>query len=197
MFNEEELKIVKEKALENHIPIIMDDTLEKIEEILKEEKPKRILEIGTAVGYSATMFAKYTDEDCIIDTIEIDEERAKEAKENIEKIGVADRINIMVGNAVDILPTISQEYDIVFIDAAKGKYPVFLENAIRLIKNGGLILADNILYKGYVMSDYNKHKQRTAVRHLREYIQEITENEELESEILKIGDGLAITRVIK
>lgn len=197
MFNEEELKIVKEKALENHIPIIMDDTLEKIEEILKEEKPKRILEIGTAVGYSATMFAKYTDEDCIIDTIEIDEERAKEAKENIEKIGVADRINIMVGNAVDILPTISQEYDIVFIDAAKGKYPVFLENAIRLIKNGGLILADNILYKGYVMSDYNKHKQRTAVRHLREYIQEITENEKLESEILEIGDGLAITKVIK
>lgn len=197
MFNEEELKIVKEKALENHIPIIMDDTLEKIEEILKEEKPKRILEIGTAVGYSATMFAKYTDEDCIIDTIEIDEERAKEAKENIEKIGVTDRINIMVGNAVDILPTISQEYDIVFIDAAKGKYPVFLENAIRLIKNGGLILADNILYKGYVMSDYNKHKQRTAVRHLREYIQEITENEKLESEILEIGDGLAITRVIK
>ena len=197
MFNEEELKIVKENALENHIPIIMDDTLEKIEEILKEEKPKRILEIGTAVGYSATMFAKYTDEDCIIDTIEIDEERAKEAKENIEKIGVADRINIMVGNAVDILPTISQEYDIVFIDAAKGKYPVFLENAIRLIKNGGLILADNILYKGYVMSDYNKHKQRTAVRHLREYIQEITENEKLESEILEIGDGLAITSVIK
>lgn len=197
MFNEEELKIVKEKALENHIPIIMDDTLEKIEEILKEEKPKRILEIGTAVGYSATMFAKYTDEDCIIDTIEIDEERAKEAKENIEKIGVADRINIMVGNAVDILPTISQEYDIVFIDAAKGKYPAFLENAIRLIKNGGLILADNILYKGYVMSDYNKHKQRTAVRHLREYIQEITEDEKLESEILEIGDGLAITRVIK
>ena len=197
MFNEEELKIVKEKALENHIPIIMDDTLEKIEEILKEEKPKRILEIGTAVGYSATMFAKYTDEDCIIDTIEIDEERAKEAKENIETIGVADRINIMVGNAVDILPTISQEYDIVFIDAAKGKYPVFLENAIRLIKYGGLILADNILYKGYVMSDYNKHKQRTAVRHLREYIQEITENEKLESEILEIGDGLAITRVIK
>ena len=197
MFNEEELKIVKEKALENHIPIIMDDTLEKIEEILKEEKPKRILEIGTAVGYSATMFAKYTDEDCIIDTIEIDEERAKEAKENREKIGVANRINIIVGNAVDILPTISQEYDIVFIDAAKGKYPVFLENAIRLIKNDGLILADNILYKGYVMSDYNKHKQRTAVRHLREYIQEITENEKLESEILEIGDGLAITRVIK
>lgn len=197
MFNEEELKKVKEKALENHIPILMDDTLEKIEEILQEEKPKRILEIGTAVGYSASMFAKSTDEDCIIDTIEIDEERAKEAEENIKKIGVAERINIMVGNAVDILPTLTSTYDIVFIDAAKGKYPRFLENAIRLIKDGGIILADNILYKGYVMSDYNAHKQRTAVRHLREYIKEITENDKCESEILEIGDGLAITKVRK
>ena len=197
MFNEEELKKVKEKALDNHIPILMDDTLEKIEEILQEEKPKRILEIGTAVGYSASMFAKSTDEDCIIDTIEIDEERAKEAEENIKKIGVAERINIMVGNAVDILPTLTNAYDIVFIDAAKGKYPIFLENAIRLIKDGGIILADNILYKGYVMSDYNAHKQRTAVRHLREYIKEITENDKCESEILEIGDGLAITKVRK
>ena len=197
MFNEEELKKVKEKALENHIPILMDDTLEKIEEILQEEKPKRILERGTAVGYSASMFAKSTDEDCIIDTIEIDEERAKEAEENIKKIGVAERINIMVGNAVDILPTLTNAYDIVFIDAAKGKYPIFLENAIRLIKDGGIILADNILYKGYVMSDYNAHKQRTAVRHLREYIKEITENDKCESEILEIGDGLAITKVRK
>ncbi len=197
MFNEEELKKVKEKALENHIPILMDDTLEKIEEILQKEKPKRILEIGTAVGYSASMFAKSTEDDCIIDTIEIDEERAKEAKENIKKIGVAERINIMVGNAVDILPTLTSTYDIVFIDAAKGKYPIFLENAIRLIKDGGIILADNILYKGYVMSDYNAHKQRTAVRHLREYIKEITENDKCESEILEIGDGLAITKVRK
>ncbi len=197
MFNEEELKKVKEKALENHIPILMDDTLEKIEEILQKEKPKRILEIGTAVGYSASMFAKSTEDDCIIDTIEIDEERAKEAEENINKIGVAERINIMVGNAVDILPTLTNTYDIVFIDAAKGKYPIFLENAIRLIKDGGTILADNILYKGYVMSDYNAHKQRTAVRHLREYIKEITENDKCESEILEIGDGLAITKVRK
>lgn len=197
MFNEEELKIVKERALENHIPILMDDTMEKIEEILKKEKPKRILEIGTAVGYSASMFAKNTDEDCIIDTIEISEERAKEAQENIEKIGVKERINIYIGNAVETLPTMNNEYDIVFIDAAKGKYPIFLEHAIRMIKNEGLILADNILYKGYVMSDYNEHKQRTAVRHLREYIKEITENDKCESEILEVGDGLAITRVRK
>lgn len=197
MFNVEVFEEVKEKALENHIPIIMDDTLEVIQKVLKEVKPKRILEIGTAVGYSASCFARYTDEDCIIDTIELDEERGKEAIENTKNIGVSDRINIMIGNAVDILPSLNNEYDIVFIDAAKSKYSIFLEEGKRLIKNGGVILADNILYKGYVMSDYNKHKQRTAVRHLREYIKEVTENENLETEILEVGDGLAITKVSK
>lgn len=193
--NEKELEIVKRKALEDYIPIIMDDTLEKIKEILENENPNRILEIGTAVGYSASQFARYTDEKCKIDTIEIDEERAKEAKENIKKIGFEDRINVIVGNAVDIIPTLTNKYDIVFIDAAKGKYPIFLEESLKLLNRGGLILADNILYKGYVMSDYNKHKQRTAVRHLREYIKEITENDNFETEILEIGDGLSITRV--
>jgi len=196
MFNEQEFEIVKERALENHIPIIMDDTLEKIKEILETEKPKKILEIGTAVGYSASCFVRYA-ENVVVDTIELDEERAKEAIENVKKIGVSENINIMIGNAVEILPTLSGEYDIVFIDAAKSKYSIFLEEGIRLIRDGGLILADNVLYKGYVMSDYNKHKQRTAVRHLREYIKEVTENPNLETEILEIGDGLAITRVTK
>ncbi len=195
--NQEALDKLKKEALENHIPIIMDDTLEKIEEIIKKEKPKRILEIGTAVGYSASCFAKASNEECIIDTIELDEERAKQAIENINNIGFGSRINVIVGNAVDILPTINNSYDIIFIDANKGKYPFFLQEGIRLCKDKGLILADNILYKGYVMSDYNKHKQRTAVRHLREYIDLIKNNKNLESEILEIGDGLAITRVNK
>ena len=196
MFNEKEFEIVKERALENHVPIIMDDTLEVIREILEKENPKRILEIGTAVGYSASCFVKYA-KDAIVDTIELDEVRAQEAIENVKKIGVDNNIKIMVGNAVDILPTLNGEYDLVFIDAAKSKYSIFLSEGIRLIRNGGIILADNVLYKGYVMSDYNKHKQRTAVRHLREYIKEVTENPNLETEILEVGDGLAITRVSK
>ena len=197
MFNEDELDVVKKRALENHIPIIMDDTLEVIANILEKEKPKRILEIGTAVGYSASCFAKHTSDECIIDTIELDEERVKEADENIKKIGVENRINIILGNAVEILPTLNNEYDIIFIDANKGKYPIFLKEGIRLSHNGSIIFADNILYKGYVMSDYNKHKQRTAVRHLREYIQEAKENEMLDTEILEVGDGLAISIVKK
>ena len=89
----------------------------------------------------------------------------------------------------------NNKYDIIFIDAAKGKYPIFLNESLKLINKNGLILADNILYKGYVMSDYNKHKQRTAVNHLREYIKEITENPDFESKILEVGDGLSITRI--
>ena len=185
---------IKQKALEEHIPIIMDDTLEVIAKILEENKPKRILEIGTAVGYSAICFSKYLAENGRIDTIERDEERILEAKKNIKEMNLEDVIQIYEGDAVEVLPTLNEKYDMVFIDAAKGKYPFFLAQALRLLDENGIIFADNILYKGYVMSDYNKHKQRTAVRNLREYIKEVTENENLETEILEVGDGLAITR---
>ena len=194
--NKEELEKIKQKALEEHIPIIMDDTLEVVDRILKEVQPKRILEIGTAVGYSAMCFSEYLQGDGKIDTIERDEERIAEAKVNIKNVGVEDKINIYEGDAVEILPTLNEKYDVVFIDAAKGKYPFFLKEALRMIKPTGVILADNILYKGSVMSDYNKHKQRTAVRNLREYIKEVTENPNIETEILEVGDGLAVSKII-
>ena len=193
--NKEELEIIKQKALEEHIPIIMDDTLEVIEKELKANPPKRILEIGAAVGYSAMCFSEFLAKDGVIDTIERDEERIKEAKENFKKVGVEDKINLYEGDAVEILPTLNKKYDMVFIDAAKGKYPFFLKESLRMINDNGIIFADNILYKGYVMSDYNKHKQRTAVRNLREYIKEVSENSNLETEILEVGDGLAISRI--
>ena len=195
MMNKEELLKIKEKALENHIPIIMDDTLEYIYKLYKSKPISTILEIGTAVGYSAICFTEILKEDGFIDTIERDEERIVEAKENIRLAEVEDKINIISGDAVEILPGIDKKYDMVFIDAAKGKYPFFLKEALRMLKDDGIILADNILYKGYVMSDYNKHKQRTAVRNLREYIKEVTENPNLETEILEIGDGLAVSKL--
>ena len=195
--NKQELERIKQKALEEHIPIIMDDTLEVIAKYLKEMKPKRILEIGTAVGYSAMCFSEYLDENGITDTIERDEERIKEAKVNIKNVEVEDKINIYEGDAIEVLPTLNEKYDAVFIDAAKGKYPFFLKESLRMIKDNGIIFADNILYKGYVLSDYNKHKQRTAVRNLREYIKEVSENPDLETEILEVGDGLAISKIKK
>lgn len=191
--NKNELMIIKEKALKNHIPIIMDDTLEVIAEILIKVKPKKILEIGAAVGYSAMCFSEYLQDGGSIDTIERDEERIEEAKHNFVKVGVQDKIHLYEGDAVEILPTLDGKYDVVFIDAAKGKYPFFLEQALRMLNNKGVIIADNVLYKGYVMSDYNKHKQRTAVRNLREYIARVNEDANLDTEILEVGDGLAIS----
>ena len=194
---EDNLQKIKKKALEEHIPIIMDDTLSEIEKRMKKERPDKILEIGTAVGYSAICFSKLLKPNGKIDTIERDEERVKEAKKNIKKMELEDKINIYVGDAVEILPNLDEKYDMIFIDAAKGKYPFFLAEALRLLAPNGTIFADNILYKGYVMSDYNKHKQRTAVRNLREYISEVTDNPLLNTEILEVGDGLAITKINK
>ena len=192
--NKGELVKIKEKALEEHIPIIMDDTLEVISKELMKKRPKKILEIGTAVGYSAICFSEFLQDNGIIDTIERDVERVKEARENIKKAEVEDKINIIEGDAVEILPTLENIYDVVFIDASKGKYPFFLKEALRMLDIKGIIFADNVLYKGYVMSDYNKHKQRTAVRNLREFLGELQENKELETKILEVGDGLAIAK---
>ena len=192
--NKIELEIIKKKALEDHIPIIMDDTLEVIERELTKLKPKRLLEIGTAVGYSAICFTEFLAEDGVIDTIEREHDRVAQARENIKKAEVEDKINIIEGDAVEILPTLDNKYDAIFIDASKGKYPFFLKETLRMLADNGIILADNVLYKGYVMSDYNKHKQRTAVRNLREFLAELQQNEELETEILEVGDGLAIAR---
>ena len=192
-----ELEKIKQKALEEHIPIIMDETLEVIEKYLSKNKPNRILEIGTAVGYSAICFTEFLAPGGIIDTIEREKERVEEAKINIKLAEVEDMINIYEGDAIDILPTLNNKYDVVFIDAAKGKYPFFLKESLRLLDDKGVIFADNILYKGYVMSDYNKHKQRTAVNHLREYIKLVTEDENLNTEILEVGDGLGITVKVK
>ena len=197
MMNNDRIAIIKKEALESHIPIIMDETLDVISKILKEIKPTKILEIGTAVGYSAICFSKYLNEFGTIDTIERDEERAKEAKRNIKALNLEKQINVIQGDAVEILKTLQGKYEVIFIDAAKGKYPIFLQEAIRLLSEKGIILADNILYKGYTLSNYNKHKQRTAVKGLREYLKLLEQNEKLETEILRVGDGLALTKFRK
>ena len=192
--NKIQLAKIKQKALEAHIPIIMDDTLAVIKEELTKSKPSKILEIGTAVGYSAICFTEFLTDGGSIDTIEREADRVIEARENIIKAEVQDKINIIEGDAVEILPTLPGEYDVVFIDASKGKYPFFLKESLRMLAPKGIIFADNVLYKGYVLSDYNKHKQRTAVRNLREFLSELQSNEMLETKVLEVGDGLAIAK---
>ena len=195
MANYELLDEIKKFGRENKIPILLDESLEYITNILSEIKPFRILEIGTAIGFSAISFSKYLAQDGRIDTIEIESLRVEQALQNIEKVGVQDKVRVIEGDALDILPYLTEKYDIIFIDAAKGKYNEFFQHAMRLCKKGGYIIADNVLYKGMVQSDYNKHKQRTAVNKLRIFIDSVLNNQKLDAKLLDIGDGLIIARL--
>jgi len=190
------LEEIEKYGRENKIPILLDESLEYIENILKALTPNRILEIGTAIGFSTICFSKYLKAGGRIDTIEIESLRVEQAMENIKKVGVEDKIRVLEGDALDILPYLEEKYDFIFIDAAKGKYNEFFKEALRLISKDGIIIADNVLYKGMVMSDYNKHKQRSAVNKLREFIKSVQENQTLESKLLEIGDGLLICKKI-
>lgn len=195
MVNYDLLDEIEKFGRENKIPILLDDSLEYITNMLNEIKPYRLLEIGTAIGFSAISFSKYLKDGGRIDTIEIESLRVEQALENIEKVGVQDKIRVLEGDALDVLPYLQEEYDVIFIDAAKGKYNEFFEHAMRLCKKGGYIIADNVLYKGMVQSDYNKHKQRTAVNKLRTFIDSVLNNEKLDAKLLDIGDGLIIAKM--
>lgn len=200
MDKEEILKVIKQEALDNHVPIIEDDSLEYIENILKEAKPNKILEVGTAVGYSAIHFSKYLiGENAKVKTMEIKENMYNKAMENIAKMGLEEKIEVILTDAGEYMKQIPTEekYDVIFIDAAKGQYLVYLEEAIRLSHIGTIIIADNMLYRGRTLSDYNEHKHRTATNRLREYLEIMKEDPRLESELIMVGDGLAVSKVIK
>ena len=200
MEKQEILKNIKQEALENHVPILQDISLDFILLILKLAKPNKILEIGTAVGYSAIQFSKYLDgENPKIKTIEKNETMYNKAVENIKKMELEDKIEVIHDDAINYLKALdeSDTYDVIFIDAAKGQYLVFLEEATRLVKNKGIIIADNVYFKGRVLSDYNEHKYRTATNRLREYIKIVKEDKRYDTTIFDIGDGVSISFVNK
>lgn len=200
MNKDEILESIKKEALENHVPIVEDEPLNLIKTIMKIKRPNKVLEIGTAVGYSAINFSKYLyGENAKIKTIEIKEKMYNKANQNISDMDLNDKIEVILADAGEYLKTIPDEeqYDMVFIDAAKGQYLVYLEEAIRLTKIGGIIIADNMLYRGRTLSDYNEHKHRTATNRLREYLTIMNEDERIDSTLIKIGDGLAISIVVK
>lgn len=197
--DETKLNKIKEEALANYVPILRDETMKIIEKHLDSIKPKKILELGTAVGYSAIKFARHLSEKGTIDTIERNEKRYETAIKNVKKMQLENVINIIFGDATEVMKNMQDEnvYDIIFIDAAKGQYINFFNEARRLIKDKGYIIADNVLFHGLVNSDYNEHRNRTAVTRLREFLKIIKEDEKLESKIYDIEDGLAIIKVNK
>lgn len=188
------LKELEEYAQANHVPIVPPETAAFLKVLVGLYQPKRILEAGTAIGYSAMIMAGAMGEQGILDTIEIDEDMADQARKNINRMGMEHRIRILGGDALEVMQCLTSPYDMIFLDAAKGQYTEYLPEAMRLLKNGGVLISDNVLYKGLVtINGPVAHKHRTITMKLRDYLFEICHDDRLQTAIIPIGDGMAVS----
>ncbi len=186
---------LEKEALENDVPIIRKDTQSLMKFLLTLHHPKRILEVGCAVGFSALLMAEYSDDDTVITTIEKFEKRIPVARSNFEKFDRNKKITLLEGDAADILRDLDEQYDFIFMDAAKGQYLNFLPDCKRLLRKGGLLLSDNVLQDGDVMESRFAvtRRNRTIHERMRDYLFAIKHDSELESVILTVGDGMAMS----
>lgn len=187
------LKEMEEYAEVNHVPIVQPEVAKMLEVLIKMHKPTKILEVGTAIGYSAMILAQASKGAEII-SIERRSDRVKEAKEFIDRANLEKQINIIEGDAEEVLTTIDEKFDMIFIDAAKGQYMNFLELSLDKLKPGGVLISDNVLYKGMIASDeYVVRRKKTIVKRMRTYIDYINNKEEFTTCVIPIGDGVAIS----
>lgn len=190
-----ELGEIYRQAVSDGVPVIRPETRELLKTQLLITQPKRVLEIGTAVGYSALSMLQYMPDDAHITTIELSVERVQEAKENIRKLNKQDAITVIQGDAAEVLKTLDESFDFAFVDAAKGQYITYLPEVMRLVRAGGLIVSDNILQEGEVLESHFTVAKRDRTIHdrMRSYIYELCNNKQLETSILSVGDGVALS----
>lgn len=186
---------IRREAEENGIPIIRQETGELIKLLLMMNQPEKILEIGSAIGFSAIFMSRFLSDEGHITTIENYEPRIKQAKENIKKAGEERRITLLAGDALEILPTLQERYDFIFMDAAKGQYGNFLQPAIRLLEEDGILLCDNVLQDGDILESRFAvtRRNRTIHTRMREYLYELKHHPELETAVLNVGDGVSLS----
>ena len=183
-------KQMEDFAKENKVPIINENGRKVFIEIIKKYKPQRVLEIGTAIGYSALLTTYYGAENAKIISLELDEERAKQAQDFINQSAYREQIKIILGDAAKNIEKLDKNYkfDMVFIDAAKGQYPDYLQKVLPLLADDGIILADNVLFRGYVMSEEKPPRRyKTIVKRLREYIAMVSDTDKLQQRFLKMA----------
>ncbi len=189
------LNEIESEAKKTNVPIIRSQVQSLIRLLLAMRKPKSILEVGCAIGFSALLMSEYAPEDCHITTIEKYEKRIPVARENFKRAKKEDRITLLEGDAADILKKLDGTYDLIFMDAAKGQYIHFLPDILRLMPEGGILLSDNVLQDGDIIESRFAvtRRDRTIHSRMREYLYELKHHPQLETAILPVGDGVTVS----
>lgn len=197
--NAEFLNKIEAEALRDNVPIIRRETQSLLKFLLSTKEPVNILEVGTAVGFSALLMAYYSGDSTHITTIEKYEKRIPVAKENFEKSGIGDKITLLEGDATEILSSLEGEFDFIFMDAAKAQYINFYPDVKRLLGKGGLLVSDNVLQDGDIIESKFAvtRRDRTIHKRMREYLLTINRDEDLTTTILPVGDGVALSVKIR
>ena len=193
--NTEILDEIEREALDSYVPIVRKEMQSFLKLILSIKRPARILEVGTAVGFSAILMAEYNPVPCEITTIENYEKRIPIAKENFRRAGKEKQITLLEGDAADILKELQEPFDFIFMDAAKGQYIHFMPEILRLLKPEGILVSDNVLQDGDIIESHFivTRRNRTIYKRMREYLYELTHSEELVTSVLPIGDGITVS----
>ena len=186
---------IEQEALDSYVPIIRKEMQQFLKLLLAMKRPMRILEVGTAVGFSAILMAEYDPVPCEITTIENYEKRIPIARENFKRAGKEAQIALLEGDAAEVLKTLEGPYDFIFMDAAKGQYIHFLPEILRLLAKDGVLVSDNVLQDGDVIESRFAvtRRNRTIHKRMREYLYTLTHSEELVTAVLPVGDGITLS----
>ena len=197
--NSEILETIEQEALAADVPIIRREMQSFLEVLLLMKKPMRVLEVGTAVGFSALLMSEYVPEECAITTIENYEKRIPIARQNFVRAGKEKKITLLEGDAMDVLKTLEGPYDFIFMDAAKGQYIYYMPEVVRLLEHGGVLVSDNVLQEGDIIESRFavERRNRTIHSRMREYLYELKHHKLLETSIIPLGDGVALSTKIR
>ena len=193
--NTEILDLIEKEAIDSYVPIIRKEMQTFLKMLLALKKPARILEVGTAVGFSAILMAEYDPVKARIITIENYEKRIPIARENFQRAGKAEQITLLPGDAAEVLKTLDEPFDFIFMDAAKGQYINFMPDILRLLAKDGVLVSDNVLQDGDIIESrcVVTRRNRTIHKRMREYLYELTHHEELVTAVLPVGDGITVS----
>lgn len=193
--NSEILEEIEQEALRDSVPIIRKEMHSFLKVLLAIKRPTRILEVGTAVGFSALLMSEYAPEECTITTIENYEKRIPIARENFKRAGKEQKITLIEGDAMEVLTELSGPYDFIFMDAAKGQYIAYLPEVLRILEPDGVLVSDNVLQDGNIIESRFavERRDRTIHSRMREYLYTLKHHPDLETSIIPLGDGTAVS----